>query len=71
MDGVVIGWGVTNDRKLPLPSSVLQEARVPIVANIECKKMYGNLGEADIITPNVMCAGRPNEGKGVCMVISK
>ncbi|XP_071402050.1 serine protease 27-like [Centroberyx affinis] len=56
----VTGWGEINCR-VPLPSPQrLQQVDVPIVSNSQCNSSYG------VITDNMICAGRPQGGKGSC-----
>ncbi|KAJ8724284.1 hypothetical protein PYW08_015758 [Mythimna loreyi] len=58
--GVVIGWGVTDEGGSV--SNTLQEVKVPIVSNAECKdRSYGRR-----ITDNMMCAGEPDGGRDAC-----
>ncbi|XP_026732150.1 trypsin-like [Trichoplusia ni] len=58
--GVVIGWGVTDEGGSV--SNTLQEVKVPIVSNTECKeRSYGRR-----ITENMMCAGEPDGGRDAC-----
>ncbi|XP_022825984.1 trypsin-like isoform X1 [Spodoptera litura] len=57
---VVIGWGVTDEGGSV--SNTLQEVKVPIVSNAECKdRSYGRR-----ITDNMMCAGEPDGGRDAC-----
>uniref|UniRef100_A0A8C9Y341 Serine protease 27-like n=1 Tax=Sander lucioperca TaxID=283035 RepID=A0A8C9Y341_SANLU len=53
----VTGFGVTDNGTL---SDILQEVKVPIVGNNECRCTYGDL------TGNMMCAGVPAGGKDSC-----
>ncbi|PZC78907.1 hypothetical protein B5X24_HaOG200438 [Helicoverpa armigera] len=58
--GVVIGWGVTDEGGSI--SNTLQEVKVPIVSNAECKdRSYGRR-----VTDNMMCAGEPDGGRDAC-----
>ena len=58
---VITGWGRTSQGgKL---SSVLREAKVPIVSEGECRMNYGRDG---LITSNMLCAGFRSQGKDAC-----
>nr|XP_037867296.1 37-kDa protease isoform X1 [Bombyx mori] len=57
--GVVTGWGTTEEGGSV--SNALQEVKVPIVTNEECRKGYG-----DRITDNMICAGEPEGGRDAC-----
>jgi hypothetical protein len=62
MQGVVTGWGVTEQHGAP--SDVLNEVTVPIMSNKDCKlTAYGKR-----ITENMMCAGYPEGKKDSCQV---
>lgn len=67
MDGVVIGWGSTGNESSS--TSILQEVRVPIISNEDCKTGYNYAKEQ--ITSNMICAVHPNGGKDACGVSSK
>ncbi|CAH1175616.1 unnamed protein product [Phaedon cochleariae] len=58
--GIVTGWGATKAQGQT--SSKLQEVKVPIISNIDCKKT----GYSNRITDNMMCAGYPNGQKDSC-----
>ncbi|CAG2057579.1 unnamed protein product [Timema podura] len=60
-EGLVTGWGVTAQNG-PV-SQVLNEVRVPIMSNDDCKK--SDYGERRI-TENMMCAGYPDGKKDSC-----
>ncbi|XP_021937382.1 trypsin-1-like isoform X2 [Zootermopsis nevadensis] len=61
MQGVVIGWGTTE--QYGGSSDVLNEVKVPIMSNKECRMTpYGNKA----ITENMMCAGFPEGKKDAC-----
>ncbi|XP_075976296.1 trypsin-1-like [Anticarsia gemmatalis] len=58
--GVVIGWGVTEQGGFV--SNTLQEVKVPIVSNKECRdRSYGRR-----VTENMICAGEPEGGRDAC-----
>ncbi|CAH3027830.1 unnamed protein product, partial [Porites evermanni] len=58
---VITGWGRTSQGgKL---SSVLKEAKVPIVSEGECRSNYGRDG---LITSNMLCAGFSSQGTDAC-----
>lgn len=60
-EGLVTGWGVKSQGGVTSP--VLQEVKVPIMSNSECKKTkYGSKR----ITDNMMCAGYPDGKKDAC-----
>nr|XP_018896577.1 PREDICTED: trypsin-1-like [Bemisia tabaci] len=60
-DGIVTGWGVTKQGGQV--SDTLQEVKVPIMSNSECKKTkYGEKR----ITNNMLCAGYPKGEKDSC-----
>lgn len=62
-DGIVTGWGVTKQGGQV--SDTLQEVKVPIMSNSECKKTkYGEKR----ITNNMLCAGYPKGEKDSCQV---
>lgn len=64
MDGIVTGWGATRENG-PLAEK-LQEVKVPILSNAQCKESkYG----PNRITENMMCAGYKEGGKDSCQVI--
>ncbi|KAG6445009.1 trypsin-1-like [Manduca sexta] len=56
---VVTGWGTTEEGGSV--SDTLQEVKVPIVSNDECRKGYGGR-----ITENMICAGEKEGGKDAC-----
>ncbi|XP_056309319.1 trypsin [Danio aesculapii] len=57
----ITGFGTTNTGGTQFPIT-LQEAKIPVVSNSDCKSAYGSL-----ITDGMICAG-PNEGgKGICI----
>lgn len=63
MQGVVIGWGTTE--QYGGSSDVLNEVKVPIMSNKECRMTpYGDKA----ITENMMCAGFPEGKKDACQV---
>ncbi|CAB3236049.1 unnamed protein product [Arctia plantaginis] len=58
--GLVIGWGVTEQGGSI--SNTLQEVKVPIVSNEECRvRSYGQR-----VTENMLCAGEPEGGRDAC-----
>jgi len=57
----VTGWGRT--RQGGTVSSVLREAKIPIVSSEDCKENYG---KADLITSNMLCAGLQGSGIDAC-----
>lgn len=65
MLGIVIGWGATEQHGQV--AMKLQEVRVPIMSNVDCRKTgYGNK-----ITDNMLCAGFPQGTKDSCQVLKK
>lgn len=61
--GIVTGWGVKKAGGAT--SATLQEVKVPIMSNKECKNSsYGS----SRITENMMCAGYPEGKKDSCQV---
>jgi hypothetical protein len=63
MQGVVTGWGATD--QYGAPSDVLNEVTVPIMSNKNCRMTaYGN----NKITDNMICAGFPDGKKDACQV---
>lgn len=60
--GVVIGWGATEQHGQV--AQKLQEVRVPIMSNIDCRKT----GYGSKITDNMLCAGYPKGMKDSCQV---
>lgn len=57
---VITGWGRT--RRRGGASSVLREARVPLVGEADCKKNY----RPELITSNMICAGNLGGGIDAC-----
>uniref|UniRef100_A0A1B0GJV0 Putative trypsin-1 n=1 Tax=Lutzomyia longipalpis TaxID=7200 RepID=A0A1B0GJV0_LUTLO len=61
VDGIVTGWGATRENG-PLADK-LQEVKVPILSNSECKQSkYGS----SRITENMLCAGYKEGGRDSC-----
>jgi len=63
--GFVSGWGYTSYRLGTLPN-VLQIAKVPILTNDECEKMYRKAGYVRGVTETMVCAGYPEGGIDSC-----
>lgn len=64
--GVATGWGATKQQGQT--SNKLQEVKVPIMSNIDCRKTaYGSKR----ITDNMLCAGYPEGQKDSCQVYEK
>lgn len=62
--GIATGWGAIEQHGAI--SNKLLEVKVPIIANIDCRKTgYGNK-----ITDNMLCAGYPEGMKDSCQVIN-
>lgn len=61
LEGVVTGWGAVHEHGSIATS--LQEVKVPIMSNSECRKSgYG----ASRITDNMICAGVKKGGRDAC-----
>lgn len=60
--GVVTGWGATEQHGQV--ATKLQEVKVPIMSNIDCRKT----GYGSKITDNMLCAGYPEGMKDSCQV---
>ncbi|CAH1996772.1 unnamed protein product [Acanthoscelides obtectus] len=58
--GVAVGWGATKQNGQT--ASKLQEVKVPIMSNVDCKKT----GYGSRITDNMVCAGYPEGKKDSC-----
>ena len=56
-----VGWGRTVDGGYA--ANVLQEAKMPIVSNLECGKRNVNKEGESRITPNMVCAGYESGSK--------
>nr|CAI5835085.1 unnamed protein product [Callosobruchus analis] len=57
---VAVGWGATKQNGQT--ATKLQEVKVPIMSNVDCKKT----GYGSRITDNMMCAGYPEGKKDSC-----
>ncbi|XP_077581728.1 anionic trypsin-2-like [Stigmatopora nigra] len=56
----ITGWGtIGSDESLPSPQT-LQEVEIPVVSNSECAESY------NVITSNMICAGRTEGGRDSC-----
>lgn len=62
--GIATGWGAVKEHGQV--SNKLQEVRVPILSNVDCKKT----GYKNRITDNMLCAGYPKGQKDSCQVSS-
>ncbi|CAG0879969.1 unnamed protein product [Cyprideis torosa] len=60
----VTGWGSLYEGGSG--SRFLREVRVPVVPDEVCAEPYRSLYNADMITPNMICAGYFNGGKDSC-----
>ncbi|XP_046967303.1 trypsin-1-like [Vanessa cardui] len=58
--GLVAGWGTTEEGGSV--SNTLQEVRVPIISNAECRKT----AYKQRITENMLCAGEEQGGRDAC-----
>ncbi|XP_074142111.1 chymotrypsinogen B-like [Sminthopsis crassicaudata] len=55
----ISGWGMTKYNAHSIPN-ILQQAKVPLLSNTECKKVWGKA-----VTDNMICAGA--NGVTICM----
>ena len=63
-----IGWGLTRDGDYSSLATILQEVKVPLYKQADCKINYGKLDVE--ITSNMVCAGLPAGGKDSCQADS-
>lgn len=63
-NATLTGWGRLNEGGL-LPT-ILQEVRVPIVSNDECKDMFLRAGRQEYIPDIFLCAGYEEGGRDSC-----
>lgn len=59
-----IGWGLTKDGDNSSAATVLQQVKVPLYNQADCKTNYAKLNIN--ITDNMVCAGLPAGGKDSC-----
>lgn len=65
LDGMAVGWGLTNFDKRQLPET-LQLVHLPIISNKRCQAMYKKAGHDKQITEMDLCAGYAKGGMDAC-----
>jgi len=69
VNGKVAGWGATNPAGTVLPTH-LMEVGLPIISNAACNQAFRDLlsiGNRDVISGNMFCAGYAEGGKDSCV----